>query len=293
MIQEISNSIRVFRDDIFPFLGGGNKGRKILSIGSDVKDKGCNAIVTTGGIQSNHCRAAAILAAQNKWKCTLVLHGSRDRFYNEGGNALLMRSAGVETKFVEPAEISDAMDAAMNRYTLQGHKPYYIWGGGHTPEGGLAYIEAAKELKLYCDSHNWYPDHIFLASGTGSTQSGLMAGLSLVGLKSNVIGISVARKSDAATKIVYDFYKELCARYNIKDNVERAFVSDDYLCGGYEKYGSEIKELCSNSIKDYGFALDSTYSGKAFWGMKDIIQKEKLTGNILFWHTGGFLNYLS
>ena len=38
----------------------------------------------------------------------------------------------------------------------------------------------------------------------------------------------------------------------------------------------------------YGMPLDSTYTGKAFMGMKDYIEKESLKGKqILFIHTGG------
>src|SRR4051812_3727988 len=93
-VSEISHAgktIKVVRDDLFPFLGGGNKARKIGYISNDIAAKNCNAVVTTGGIQSNHCRALAVLAAQKGWKCTLVLHGDEQKWKEQGGNALLMK----------------------------------------------------------------------------------------------------------------------------------------------------------------------------------------------------------
>ncbi|MFA7686560.1 MAG: pyridoxal-phosphate dependent enzyme [Moheibacter sp.] len=296
MIQKSKDNFRIFRDDLYPFLGGGNKGRKMEAIAEAIFLKNTNALVTTGGFQSNHCRAVAVFAAQNKMKCTLVLHGSQQEFEIQSGNAKIMRLSGAEIVFVKEAkQIGIAMDEAMIKYKLQNYKPYYIWGGGHTLEGGGAYINAVEELQKYSKQMNWYPDYIFHASGTGSTQSGILAGLDKFGFgKTKVIGISVARKSEQATMIVNAFYKKLCEHYNINCSNRETVVLDDYLCGGYEQYSNELKELSDNSIRDYGFILDTCYTGKAFYGMLDYIKKNNIEDkNILFWHTGGIFNFLA
>lgn len=293
MIERIHSKLCVFRDDLYPFLGGGNKGRKIKYIEKAVDANHCNAVVTTGGIQSNHCRALAILSAQRGWKCTLVLHGNAEDFKKQNGNALVMRLSGANIIFTEATGISAAMDTAMADYKLAGFSPYYIWGGGHTLEGGLAYIESISELAAYTKANNWHPDYIFLASGTGSTQAGILAGLDKYNMDTQVIGISVARKKEPAAQVVSEFYDKLCTHYNIKKTGRNVIVSDDYLCGGYEKYNDELMELSQNAIKNHGFILDTTYSGKAFYGMQHYIKTNHIKGNILFWHTGGILNFLA
>ncbi|MDM1454772.1 1-aminocyclopropane-1-carboxylate deaminase/D-cysteine desulfhydrase [Myroides odoratimimus] len=295
LITKLNENISVFRDDLYPFLGGGNKGRKMDIIAEDIFKKGANALVTTGGIQSNHCRAVAVFAAQYRMKCTLVLHGDQQKFHIESGNAKVMRDSGVNIIFAKNAnEIGDVMDAEMKEYSKKGFNPYYIWGGGHTLEGGKAYISAIKELEKFCCKNNWYPDYIFHASGTGSTQSGILAGLDKYMQDTKVIGISVGRKTEQATKVVCEFYKELCNYYNIKFSNREVIVLDDYLCGGYGMYNDEIKELSQNSIKEFGFTLDTCYTAKAFYGMKDFIKRNDLENKkVLFWHTGGVFNYLA
>ncbi len=295
MIQKLDLNLAVFRDDLYPSLGGGNKGRKMDYIGKTILCDQYDSIITTGGIQSNHCRAVAIFAARHKLRCTFVLHGDKERYNSESGNAKVIRLSGAKIVFAkEPSHISSLMDHAMDDYSNSGFNPYYIWGGGHTMEGGLAYIEAIKVLKDYTVSENWHPDYIFLASGTGSTQAGIMAGLDKFDFHHTaVIGISVGRNSAHAENVVQEFYNELCSKYNIKNTMRKAIVLDEYLCGGYAKSNNELDSLSLNSIKDYGFILDTTYSGKAFFGMQKFIKENKLKGRILFWHTGGTFNFLA
>lgn len=295
-IDILLNGIRVFRDDLYPFLGGGNKGRKMDEIAKDIFEKEADALVTTGGFQSNHCRAVAIFAAQEKMKCTLVLHGSKSDFLKQTGNAMIMRLSGANIIFVDdPAQIGQAMDNAMTDYQECGYKPYYIYGGGHTLEGGLAYINAVEDLKQYCQEENWTPTYIFHASGTGSTQSGILAGLDKHKFRNTqVIGISVGRGAEQANKIVNHFYDELCTKYHINCLNKDVNVLDDYLMGGYGHYNDELKQLSANSIKKYGFTLDTCYVGKAFFGMLDYVKKNHIEErNVLFWHTGGVFNFLA
>lgn len=280
------------RDDIFPFIGGGSKARKAIVYEQYLKENGYNAVVTTGGIQSNHNRAIALMATRNSWKCHLVYHGTEERFHAEKGNALLVRMTGATVEFVEASGISDAMDAAMERFTKQGLKPYYVTGGGHDLPGGIAFVDAVKELYQYGVVNNYKPKYIFHASGTGSTQAGIMVGLDLVGWSDvKVIGISVARQQERGKQVIAEFANCLGDYYGLnKDYTNEVIFNIDYLYGGYECYTSEMKAYLDTIMSKTGLIFDMTYSGKGFFGMIDMLKQQRLDGDILFWHTGGLMN---
>lgn len=288
--------LKIIRDDIYPFIGGGSKARKAVEYEIFLKDSGYNAVVTCGGIQSNHNRAIALMAAKNGWKCHLCIQGEYKRFHNEKGNALLDRLSGAEIEFIKPENTAEAMDRAINSLRTKGYNPFYIHGGGHDLPGGTSFVKAVEELKRLCAKDNYKPDYIFHASGTGSTQAGIVVGLERVGWGSvKVIGISVARQKERGKQVVTDFANMLGEYYGIKKvfNEDINFCTD-YLFGGYEQFTPELESFLSQVTKETGLMFDTTYSGKAFYGMIDYITKNDLRGyNIIFWHTGGLMNLLS
>ena len=287
-------NIKIVRDDLFPFVGGGSKARKAVYYADYIKGKGYNAVVTCGGIQSNHNRAIALMAAKNGWKCHLCIQGTQERFNSENGNALLDRLSGAECEMIRPEETSKAMDRAMEQLRAEGYNPMYIIGGGHDLPGGIAFVDAVKELKSQCDKMGYKPKYIFHASGTGSTQAGIAVGLDLVGWSDvQLIGISVARQFDRGKKVIVDYANNLAAYYGLnKDYSSFINFCTDYLYGGYEQYTPEMKAFLEQTMKDTGLIFDTTYSGKGFYGMMDILSKNKIEGNILFWHTGGLMNLM-
>ncbi len=260
-----------------------------MALDSRIKDENYSAIVTTGGIQSNHCRATALYSKKNNLKCTLVLHGDRERMFIESGNAKIIRESGASLIFCNPCEISGKMDFAMQAYNESGLNPLYLYGGGHTFDGGSCYI---SELEKLIDSGH-APEYIFLASGSGTTHAGLLAGITKKGLDIKVVGISVGRTSKKAQNTVQEFYEQLCEKNNISGTSTKVIVDDSFLCGGYEKYNEEIKQIADDSLMNYGFALDTTYTAKAFYGMLETVKKNNIKGQVLFWYTGGIFNYLA
>lgn len=283
--------ISVVRDDVFPFIGGGGKARKAVYYEALLREQGYNAVVTCGGIQSNHNRAIALMCAQNGWKCHLCIQGTEDRFMAEKGNALLDRLSGAECELIKPEDTAVAMDRAMERLAAEGYKPYYCHGGGHDLPGGIAFVEAVEELSRQTEK----PDYIFHASGTGSTQAGIVVGFDRIDWSDvKCIGISVARQYERGKQVIAEFANMLAEHYGMtKRYDDRILFNTDYLCGGYEQYTPEMQEYLLSAMRQTGLVFDTTYSGKAFYGMMDIIKKEKLQNKkIVFWHTGGFLNLM-
>lgn len=289
------HDIGVVRDDLFPQSGGGVKSRKSTYYEREMFLKGFNACVTTGGIQSNHNRAIALMCARNGWRCHIVFHGTKERFEAEKGNALIVRKSGATFEFVEASQIGPAMDAAMIKLRKEGFNPMYIHGGGHDLPGGIALAEAVLKLKQCCDKTGYKPTHIFHASGTGSTQAGIAVGLDLAGWSDvKLTGISIARQKQRGTEVIEEFANDLASYYGIdKDYTGKIDFNTDYLYGGYEGHTLEMADFIDDVSRQTGLLMDTTYSGKAFYGMFDYLRTKNITGNVLFWHTGGLMNIMS
>lgn len=284
-------SIKIVRDDLFPFIGGGGKARKAVYYEELLKEQGYNAVVTCGGIQSNHNRAIALMCAKNGWKCHLCIQGTEERFMAEKGNALLDRLSGAVCELIKPEETAEAMDRAMEKLAAEGYKPYYCHGGGHDLPGGVSFVEAVEELAKLIEK----PDYIFHASGTGSTQAGIVVGLDRVGWSDvKCVGISVARQYERGRQVIAEFANLLADHYGMSERYDDRILFDtDYLYGGYEQFTPEMDAYLKKTMKEMGLMFDTTYSGKAFYGMMDIIKKERLQGKkIVFWHTGGIMNLM-
>jgi len=286
----VGQALHIVRDDLYPLFYGGNKARKMAHIIKEIEEGLFDAVVSTGGIQSNHCRVVALACAEKGWSCKLVLHGSREQFFEEKGNALLMRKSGAQLEFVEGHDIGPAMDRSMQELKAAGKRPYYLYGGGHNRPGVMAYKEAMQEFKEL-----WTPDippgHIFLASGTGSTQAGLLAGCRQLGWSSTEIhGISVARIRDRGIKSIFEslgFVDESPELY--QDDI---YFEDQYTFGGYGLFSQELIDFTSSIARETGLILDPCYTGKAFFGMLDLLSGEQIKGPLVFWHTGGLLNLM-
>lgn len=295
-VQYDNTELLIVRDDVFPFVGGGGKARKAVEYEIFLRENGFNAVVTCGGVQSNHNRAIALMAAKNGWKCHLCIQGTEERFYAEKGNALLDRLSGAECELINSEDTAFAMDRVMNRLAADGYKPYYCHGGGHDLPGGTAFVKAVEELKRKCDETGYKPDCIFHASGTGSTQAGIVVGLAKVGWGDvKVIGISVARQYERGRQVIAEFANMLGKHYGInKDFTNDIIFCTDYLFGGYEQYSPEMASYLENVMKETGIMFDTTYSGKGFYGMMDYVKKNELQDkNLLFWHTGGLMNLMN
>lgn len=282
--------LRIKRDDLYPLSGGGIKARKIGFIVKKAIDEGYDTLVTNGGPQSNHARATAILAANIGIKCHLVIVLENNHDYYNSGNILLMKLSGASIEFTSKDKLAMQMDKAMLDLSQQGHKPLYIWGGGHSLEGTNAFVNAAYETQQ--QAGNWIPDYVVLASGTGSTQAGLAIGYK--DFPTQVIGISVARSTERGKKIIQQCIDEYTTRNNLPNYVENVILRDDWVDGGYEKYSRALFDVINVAAKT-GYFFDPTYSGKALRGLASMVKQGEIPNGkkVIFWHTGGLMNLMA
>lgn len=292
-IEKISldsrNNYYIKRDDMTGFCFGGNKARKMEFFLKDILDKGSDYLVTYGSSGSNHCRIVSAAAKRHNLPCLLIFSGEEREVKGEGNDLLNLLNESNFT-FVGSGDVASTIDSVLEDLQEEGYNPYFIEGGGHGDPGTQAYKEAYDEIKRQSLDIGVDFDYIFLASGTGTTQAGLVAGKVLSSGKEEVVGISIARSKERGSSVIgesLDSY--LCnwhkgAEYKKEDII----FLDDYTLGGYGKADSSVYSRIKWMLNKNAIAMDPTYTGKAFEGMCKYIKEKELTGkNILFIHTGG------
>ncbi|WP_162623074.1 1-aminocyclopropane-1-carboxylate deaminase/D-cysteine desulfhydrase [Billgrantia lactosivorans] len=279
--------IRVARDDLYPLAGGGNKGRKLERIFAELPAE-CQAIITTGSTQSNHARVCALLAAQRGIEAHLVLHGPSRELAAPEGNLLVALLAGANVQVVAADRIATTIDGIHRALQERGVVVRVIPGGGHCLAGGLAYADAVDELTVL-------PDVIVLASGTGATQAGLLAGLDRRQAETRVIGVSVARRQREGRPRVLESYRELRGHLGLASPERQVEFDDRWRFGGYGDTRPELLDTIVGVARTTGLVLDPTYTGKAFFALLGMLRSGEIArqASVLFWHTGGLLNALA
>lgn len=284
-----NNNIYIKREDLLPFSFGGNKARKAKYFFSEFIANKYDCIVTYGSSSSNHCRIIANIAASKGINCYIVtpIEASTPTFNSE-----LMQLFRAKVIAVPVEDVHSAIDGALSKLEKSGRKPYFIPGGGHGNLGTKAFVDCYQEILEYENENNVFFDLIFFASGTGTTQAGLICGQILNSDIRKIIGISIARKNPRGRDIVIESVKSYlqsnCVEIPEEIINQNTIFIDDYTESGYAINTSEISRTIYEVLIKYGIPLDPTYTGKAFNGMKNYINENKLVNNnILFIHTGG------
>ena len=122
--------------------------------------------------------------------------------------------------------------------------------------------------------------HVFHATGTGSTQAGLVCGRELErqeqGERSGnrIVGISIARPCprgrDVVKESILDYYRmrrQQNPGQKLPEFCEEDLVFEDgYRLGGYGKSSPEEEACIRRVMRQDGIPMDTTYVGKAFFG---------------------------
>lgn len=283
------NEVFIKRDDLLPFSFGGNKARKAELFFKEIDAGDYDCVVTYGSSSSNHCRVVSNLCAARGLECSII---SPQEASEQTFNSKLMNLFGAKITTVSVEEVHDTIEQTLQTLRLAGHHPYFIPGGGHGNLGTQAYVDCYEEIRDYEAENNIHFDYIFHASGTGTTQAGLICGQLMHKDEQKIIGISIARKKPRGRDIVLESVREYCAEKMIPaaeaEIQEKTVFIDDFVGDGYGKDNEAVLTTIWNVMKQYGVPLDSTYTGKAFWGMRQYIAQQQISGkNILFIHTGG------
>lgn len=289
LLEENENRIFVKRDDFIPVSFGGNKARKALHFFKEIDEGGYDHIVTYGSSSSNHCRIIANMSKSRSLPCTIISPSEESEITF---NSKLMEFFGAQIITVPVNQVSETIKKTLEGLSSQGKRPYFIAGGGHGNHGTQAYVECFEEILNFERENGCEFDYIFHASGTGTTQAGLVCGKLIHNKTTNIVGISIARRNPRGGQVVEDSVKEYLdakkVTYSSEQITSNVSFDDSYICGGYGQTTAEIDSVITQVLCKYGIPMDSTYVGKAFCGMLQYIKKNDIQNkNILFIHTGG------
>ena len=260
------------RDDLIDPFVSGNKWRKLKYLLQDAKANNKNHLVTFGGAYSNHLLATAAAGAKHQLKTTAFVRG--EEVNNE--MLTLCKIFGMSLIFTD-------RESYRNKPSLFGQhfgndaNAYFVDEGGASNAATIGCAEIIIELT---DSF----EHIFCAAGTGTTAAGLLKGINLQKLDTQLHVIPVLKGGE--------FIKEEIANY--EQNLSKLHLHTDYHFGGYAKTTPELISFIKDFTSKTGILLDPIYTGKMCFAINDLIAKNLIEkeAKILAIHTGGLFGIL-
>lgn len=285
--EELGLPFWIKRDDLTGLGGGGNKLRKLEYILEDALAQGATMLMTEGGIQTNHGRLTAAVAAKYGLKCAILSIG---QYPGElSGNMLLSRILGADLIIKKsdgrPGEeqLRDLKEAMLEKYRSQGEVVYYIPLGGTQKFGIAGYVEAGQELAEQLGQADIANPRVFSAVGSMGTFLGLSLGLQDIPLT----GIAIMDHGDTSQAKLRDLAQDYLGRA-ITEPLSFD-VRQDFVRGGYNLESAEVREAIYLMARKEGILLDPCYTGKLFAGILDLIKRGDLAGqSVVMVHTGGW-----
>jgi 1-aminocyclopropane-1-carboxylate deaminase len=287
------------REDVNSGLAyGGNKTRKLEYLAAEALATGCDTLVSIGGVQSNHTRQVAAVAAHLGLKCVLVQEHWVDWEevnYEKTGNILLSRIMGAEVR-LDPAGFDigfrKSWEEAIADVIARGGKPYAIPAGASDhPLGGHGFAGWAFEVEDQEKDLGFKFDNVIVCSVTGSTQGGMIAGFAHSNRAESVIGIDAS----ATVEKTWDQIKRIASRTAAAIDLGRELKDSEIVLldrwhdGIYGVAGPRTIEAIRLAGRLEGMITDPVYEGKSMAAMIDLIREGffKESSRVLYAHLGG------
>ena len=277
---------------------GGNKVRKMEYIIPDALASGADTLVTIGGVQSNHTRQVAAIAAKLGLKCRLIQESwvpFEDAVYDRVGNILMSRVLGAEIELVDEGfdiGIRASWERALADVQAKGGKPYAIPAGASVHKyGGLGFVGFAEEVRAQEAAMGIKFDYIVVCTVTGSTHVGMVVGFAKDGRARQVIGID-ASCTPAQTKAqVLDIAQKTADLVALGQDIsaDDIILFEDYAYPVYGVPSAATNEAIRLAARTEGMMTDPVYEGKSMQGMIDLVRKDFFPAgsNVLYAHLGG------
>jgi D-cysteine desulfhydrase len=294
---QLKREVFIKRDD---YLGpglGGNKTRKLEYLLAEAGERRMRKVVAFGGLQSNHARITAAAARKLGLEPHLFFFESRPKKFT--GNLLLNQLMGAHMYFNSLGAGGDGSRTleATNRMVrllawLRLGRHYFIPAGGYSWRGCLGYVRAAIEIEAQAHALGIENAHMVLAAGTGGTLAGLLAGLTLMESSLSLLGIDVGKLWKGFPASLARLTGEICGHLGAKrvfEPGEIPLLEGIYAAPKYGVPSPGCRDAIRRLARTEGILLDPVYTGKAFAGLLDLVEKGQLGSDepIIFLHTGG------
>lgn len=277
---------------------GGNKLRKLEYLVPEALAQGADTLVTIGGIQSNHTRQVAAVAAKLGLRCRLVQENwvdYHDAVDDRVGNILMSRIMGAEVELVDAGfgiSFKESWEQALEDVRSRGGRPYAIPAGASDHRlGGLGFVGFAEEVRAQERELGVRFDYVVVCSVTGSTQAGMVVGFAADGRARQVIGIDASATPDETHAQIL----RIAERTADLVGLGRPVTADDVVLErgyAYPSYGvpsPETNDAIRLAARTEGMITDPVYEGKSMQGMIDLIRTGRIPAgaNVLYAHLGG------
>jgi 1-aminocyclopropane-1-carboxylate deaminase len=277
---------------------GGNKIRKLEYIVPDAIAAGADTLVTVGGVQSNHTRQVAAVAAKLGMKCRLVQESwvpFSDAVYDRVGNILMSRVMGAEVQLVDEGfdiGIRESWQRALEDVKARGGRPYAIPAGASVHKfGGLGYVGFAEEVRAQEAQLGIRFDAIIVCTVTGSTHAGMLVGFAKDGRERSVIGIDASAIPAQTKAQVLDIARNTADLVALGREItaDDAVLIEDYAYPAYGVPSEETNEAIRLCARMEGMMTDPVYEGKSMQGLIGLVRKGYFRpgSKILYAHLGG------
>ncbi|HYQ34108.1 MAG TPA: 1-aminocyclopropane-1-carboxylate deaminase [Lapillicoccus sp.] len=281
---------------------GGNKTRKLEYLVADALAQGCDTLVSIGGVQSNHTRQVAAVAAHLGLKCVLVQESWvdwPDAVYDKVGNILLSRLAGADVRLVRSGfgiGFKESWEQALADVTAAGGTPYAIPAGASDhPLGGLGFARWAYEVARQEQELGVFFDTVVVCSVTGSTQAGMVAGFAALadagGRPRRVLGIDGSAKPAETRAQVARIARNTAALLELgrdlrDDEIE---LDERYHAGTYGIPDEATLDAMRTAARTEGMITDPVYEGKSMAALIDMVGRQEIPkdSTVLYAHLGG------
>jgi 1-aminocyclopropane-1-carboxylate deaminase len=301
LTEHLGGKVEVWakREDVNSGLAyGGNKTRKLEYLAAEALAQGCDTLVSIGGVQSNHTRQVAAVAAHLGLKCVVVQEHWVDWDevnYEKTGNILLSRIMGAEVR-LDPAGFDigfrKSWEEAISDVKARGGKPYAIPAGASDhPLGGHGFAGWAFEVEDQEAQLGIKFDNFIVCSVTGSSQGGMIAGFAHSNRAESVIGIDASATVEKTWEQIKRIASRTAAAIELGRDLRDSEIVllDRWHDGIYGVAGPKTIEAIRLVGQLEGMITDPVYEGKSMAGMIDLIKEGyfKEGSKVLYVHLGG------